>query len=275
VALILLPARALARRAEAGLRRATAAYFLLVGAGFMFTEIAAMQRLVLLFGHPVYAFAATLAAFLVFAGLGSGAAARLDAAWPTAAATGGGPAGSISSSRHRPDLRRCTPWPGRGCFHRPAPGSARSRAPSWPWRWSRRWPSPWGCPSRWCWPASRTVAPALVPWAWGVNGCASVVAAALAGLLAMGLGARALMLLGVLAYLLAAVAQRASPGAAPKGMRCADPGPGRATTATRLTRHARPSAAASLAPNSPGEGRRAVTPVTTQELRGFAPIAGP
>ena len=54
----------------------------------------------------------------------------------------------------------------------------------------------------------RTAAPALVPWAWGVNGCASVMAAVLAGLLAMGLGARSLMLLGVLAYLLAAVAQR-------------------------------------------------------------------
>jgi hypothetical protein len=58
----------------------------------------------------------------------------------------------------------------------------------------------------------REVAPALVPWAWGVNGCASVVAAALAGLLAMGLGGGTLMLLGVLAYLLAAVAQRGIPG---------------------------------------------------------------
>jgi hypothetical protein len=54
----------------------------------------------------------------------------------------------------------------------------------------------------------RRAAPALVPWAWGVNGCASVVAAVLAGLLAMGLGGRSLMLVGVLAYLLAAVAQR-------------------------------------------------------------------
>ena len=63
----------------------------------------------------------------------------------------------------------------------------------------------------------RTVAPALVPWAWGVNGCASVVAAALAGLLAMGLGARALMLLGVLAYLLAAVAQRRIPRGGAEG----------------------------------------------------------
>ena len=54
----------------------------------------------------------------------------------------------------------------------------------------------------------RTDAPVLVPWAWGVNGCASVMAAVLAGLIAMSLGSRSLMLAGVLAYLLAAFAQR-------------------------------------------------------------------
>jgi hypothetical protein len=57
----------------------------------------------------------------------------------------------------------------------------------------------------------RAAAPALVPWAWGVNGCASVVAAALAGPLAMGFGARGLLLLGALAYALAAWAQRGIP----------------------------------------------------------------
>ena len=43
----------------------------------MFVEIAVMQRLFLLLDRPVDAFAITLAAFLVFAGLGSGATARL------------------------------------------------------------------------------------------------------------------------------------------------------------------------------------------------------
>ena len=45
LALILLPARLLAGRADAGLRRATGAYFLLIGTGFMFIEIAVMQGL--------------------------------------------------------------------------------------------------------------------------------------------------------------------------------------------------------------------------------------
>ena len=37
-----------------------------------------MQRLILLLGDPVYAFAVTLAAFLVFAGIGSGVAAQAE-----------------------------------------------------------------------------------------------------------------------------------------------------------------------------------------------------
>ena len=54
-----------------------------------------------------------------------------------------------------------------------------------------------------------------MPWAWGVNGCASVVAAVLAGLLAMSFGSRSLMLLGVLAYALAAWVQRGIPSRGP------------------------------------------------------------
>ena len=58
----------------------------------------------------------------------------------------------------------------------------------------------------------RAFAPALVPWAWGVNGCASVVAAALAGLLAMSQGSRATILLAAAAYAVAAGVQQGIPG---------------------------------------------------------------
>jgi hypothetical protein len=212
LALILLPARALARGADAGLRRATAAYFLLVGAGFMFVEIAAMQRLVLLFGDPVYAFAATLAAFLVFAGLGSGAAARMDAARPDG--------GACRWRASRLDLAVLAiaglatlhalagPWllslggAGLGAF----PRAVLAVALIVPLAFAMGLPFPLVLDRL------RTAAPALVPWAWGVNGCASVMAAVLAGVLAMGLGGRGLMLLGALAYLLAAVAQHGIPG---------------------------------------------------------------
>ena len=45
-------------------------------------------------------------------------------------------------------------------------------------------------------------APSLVPWAWGVNGCASVVSAVLANLLAVHLGFRAVIVAGLALYLL-------------------------------------------------------------------------
>ena len=46
-------------------------------------------------------------------------------------------------------------------------------------------------------------APALVPWAWGINACASVVAAVLATVLALHVGFDALVALAVAAYALA------------------------------------------------------------------------
>ena len=55
-------------------------------------------------------------------------------------------------------------------------------------------------------------APAFVPWAWGLNGCASVVAAILAVLLALAVGLRATLLVALALYLLAAWIWKASPG---------------------------------------------------------------
>jgi hypothetical protein len=48
----------------------------------------------------------------------------------------------------------------------------------------------------------------LVPWAWGINACASVVAAIVATLLAIHVGFAAVVLVAVLLYALAAVAYR-------------------------------------------------------------------
>jgi hypothetical protein len=48
------------------------------------------------------------------------------------------------------------------------------------------------------------IAPAFVPWAWGLNGCASVVAAILAVLLSMAFGLRATLLIALALYAFAA-----------------------------------------------------------------------
>ena len=50
----------------------------------------------------------------------------------------------------------------------------------------------------------RAAAPALVPWAWGVNGCASVLSAILATLIAMRFGFSAVVLTAAVLYLGAA-----------------------------------------------------------------------
>jgi hypothetical protein len=52
-------------------------------------------------------------------------------------------------------------------------------------------------------------APALIAWAWGVNGALSVVASILAALLALSLGFSAVLALGAACYLGAWVTARA------------------------------------------------------------------
>jgi hypothetical protein len=55
-------------------------------------------------------------------------------------------------------------------------------------------------------------APAFVPWAWGINGFASVVSASMATLLAIEFGFGAVVMLAMLLYALAAAVFRAWPG---------------------------------------------------------------
>lgn len=50
--------------------------------------------------------------------------------------------------------------------------------------------------------------PAWIPWAWGINGCASVVSAILATLLAIHLGFVFVVVAAILAYLLASLVLR-------------------------------------------------------------------
>ena len=48
-------------------------------------------------------------------------------------------------------------------------------------------------------------APGLVPWAWGINGCASVIAAVLGTLLAMEFGFTAVVVFALGLYVVAAI----------------------------------------------------------------------
>jgi hypothetical protein len=53
-----------------------------------------------------------------------------------------------------------------------------------------------------------TVRPALVPWAWGINRCASVLSAIRAILLAMSLGFNAVVLIAIGLYVVVAATLR-------------------------------------------------------------------
>lgn len=192
--LILLPlALASTRRAFAetppNLRRRLPVYFLALGLGFMMIEVPFLQRFILFLSHPSYAAAAVLAAFLVFAGLGARHSARLAAGarWPFAAVVSIAVLYVLVLPALLPALM--------------------GLALGWkmvltimliaPLAFCMGMPFPLGLA------AVAKRGETLVPWAWGINGFASVVATLLATLLAIHWGQTAVVLSAVALYLVA------------------------------------------------------------------------
>ncbi|MFQ5774045.1 MAG: hypothetical protein ACE5GS_05980 [Kiloniellaceae bacterium] len=203
-ALVLLPLFVWRRRgARAPGRRQVAVYFLALGLAFLFVEIAFIQRLVLFLGHPLYAVAVVLAAFLVFAGLGAGAAPRLADRLRVGGrvkALDVAVAGiSLVAVSYLVVLPPVMGWLMPAAAPIKVAAALLVIAPLAFWMGM---PFPLGL-------ADVTErAPQLVPWAWGINGCASVISAVLATLLAIDFGFTAVVGLAVALYLLAAAAWR-------------------------------------------------------------------
>ena len=179
-------------------------YFLALGCGFMFIEIAFIQKFILFLGHPLHAVAVVLFAFLIFAGLGSRYAGRRHAA------------GVLARSVARPVLAigllallyiAVLLRAFADLIHQPdAVRIALSVALIAPLAFAMGMPFPLGIAGL------AKGAPALIPWAWGVNACASVVAAILATVLALHVGFDAVVALAVAMYALAAAAGQGLPG---------------------------------------------------------------
>ncbi|HEX8874129.1 MAG TPA: SAM-dependent methyltransferase, partial [Nitrosospira sp.] len=169
-----------------------------IGLAFMFMEIAFIQKFVLFLAHPLYAIADVLCAFLVFAAAGSRLVGRYR--------------GNTAGSRHviiavtgiavlsvlylviLPDLFQML-------IHLPdASKIAISVALIAPLAVCMGVPFPTGMARL------ASAAQDSIPWAWAVNGFASVTGAVLATLLAIHLGFAAVILLAVLIYGVAAVA---------------------------------------------------------------------
>ena len=196
--LILAPLGALPRAAGGGEGARAAIYFLALGLAFLFVEIAFIQRFTLFLGHPLYAVAVVLSAFLVFAGLGSGVSRRLMERLSAERAIGAAVLGiAVVALVYQGAL------PPLFDALRPAPAAAKVAAAAAlvaPLAFCMGMPFPLGLARL----AAR--APGLIPWAWAINGCASVIGAVLAALLAVHFGFAAVVGLAVALYLVAAAA---------------------------------------------------------------------
>ena len=184
-----------------------AGYFIALGLAFLMVEIATLSRLTLLVGHPLPAATAGLAGFLICAGAGSVFAQRVLARIPAQV-----PAATLEAAIAR-RVRLAVFAIALGllwqvevfavAFERGAGWSVSARAVAGllglaPMAFAMGMPFPLGLAR-----LARTQ-PEFVPWAWGLNGCASVISAIAALLLAMAVGLRTTLLLALALYALAA-----------------------------------------------------------------------
>jgi hypothetical protein len=171
-------------------------YFTALGLAFMFVEIAFIQKFILFLSHPVYAVAVVLTAFLLFAGLGSRVAARFQAAGRSRRAVGLAAAAiaglALLYVLGLPPIFR--QWMGLADSVK----IGLSVLLIAPLAFAMGMPFPLGLSRL----AERS--PALIPWAWALNGFASVVGAVLATLLAIHWGFTAVVIVAVALYLTAA-----------------------------------------------------------------------
>lgn len=178
-------------------------YFGALGIGYLFIEIPLMQRFILFVDQPTYSFAVVLFTILVCSGLGSLASDRLARVLPQAILvlallTALYPL--ILSSFFGAALGLALPFRLLVSVGILAPLSFLMGIPF-----------PLGVK------IVGDASPELIPWAWGINGCASVVASVLAMVLALSfgfswvlVGAAAAYLAGVAAMFAVARGQRAS-----------------------------------------------------------------
>ncbi len=195
--LLLLPrntVRSDGRRSTDEKRAVRFVYFALLGLAFMLLEVSSIQRFLLFLAEPATATAIVLAAFLVFAGLGSLTAGRLT-----------------TTGRFR------SPWLPFLAVAVLAPLTWLGGQTLWEFFASAALPARMGlavallAPLAFCmgmpFPLGlQRVAdsePGWIPWCWGVNGFLSVTGAAVAPLVALTVGFRGVLLLAAALYLLA------------------------------------------------------------------------
>ena len=192
-ALILLPLIAL-RRERGGARRGSAlAGFFCIGLAFLLIEIAFIGRFTVILSHPLHALAVVLAGFLLFAGAGSYLSGRRG----SGASIVGPIVGIVAVG-----TIYLLAWPSLSAVLVGAPGAVKVAAA---FVLIAPLATLMGMPFPRAMARLNALDPSLLPWAWGINGCASVIGAVLATLLAIHLGYTVVILAGVVLYAAAAV----------------------------------------------------------------------
>jgi hypothetical protein len=191
---LLLPLLLTARKDV--LRRSTPlfAYFAAIGFGFMFIEVAQLQRLSLFLGHPSYSLTVVLFTLLLSGGVGSlatqGRLRSVRAATSCLAVL----AASILV------LGALTPWSARALQDLRTPSRIAVAVALL---------CPAGLLMGTAFPLGMRLAegrPSLAPWLWGINGAASVCASVLVVAVSLGAGISASYWAGAAAYAAAALA---------------------------------------------------------------------
>jgi len=163
---------------------AALAYFAVIGLGFLFVEIPLVQRLILYVERPVYALGTVLGGLLLFSGAGSALSPRVP--WRAALAL------LVVVSGAYPFL---LPLWFQATLGLPlALRFALAILALAPLGLLMGVPLPKGI--HWL----ERLAPDLIPWAWGVNGAASVIAAVLAAIVALSAGFTWVLLAGAACY---------------------------------------------------------------------------
>lgn len=180
-------------------------YFLLLGLAYMFLEMGFIQKMTLLIGHPVFGVAVTLLSFLLFSGFGSLASGRI----------------LLHGSRGTSHGSRLI-WIAVSAII--IIGIAEIIVMAFAFDWLLGFSRPgrillgvaitaplaffMGMPFPTALKQLHTHSGPLVPWAWGVNGFASVIGAVLGTCLAISLGFTTLTLIALAGYFLAAIVSK-------------------------------------------------------------------
>jgi len=195
IAILLLPRFVLKTRLPQDSRvRGFLGYFVLIGAGYILVQISAIQRFVLLLGHPTYSLTVIVFSMLIFTGLGSFLSRRLVGERPErlrAALFLAALEVAILAVVVGPFTEVAVGWP---TLLKVLCSVAMIGIPAF----TMGLPFPMGLKliERWHAPSVR--------WAWALNAAASVLGSASAMVIAISFGLRETMLAGRVCYLLAA-----------------------------------------------------------------------